>query len=94
MEYFHLFGYAAAVLTTVAFLPQVIKTWKQKSAKDISLGMYIIFISGVTCWFIYGVLLENLPMILANVVTLILAGFVLYFKLTYDKNEKEHGNNS
>ncbi|MDZ7691728.1 MAG: SemiSWEET transporter [Balneolaceae bacterium] len=77
-------GLLAGTLTTIAFVPQVIKTWKSKSAKDLSLGMYLIFCSGVVLWFIYGILTSDLPVMLANGVTLVLAMSILYFKLVYD----------
>lgn len=77
-------GLLAGALTTIAFLPQAIKTWKTKSAKDISLGMYLIFCTGVILWLIYGILISDLPVILANSVTLVFALSILYFKLAYD----------
>lgn len=77
-------GLLAGALTTIAFLPQAIKTWKTKSAKDISLGMYLIFTTGVMLWLIYGILISDLPVILANAVTLVFALSILYFKLTYN----------
>lgn len=76
-------GLTAATLTTVAFVPQVLKTWRSKSAKDLSLGMYLIFTSGIILWLIYGILIEDIPIIAANVVTLTLALTILYFKLFY-----------
>ena len=76
-------GLVAASLTTVAFIPQVHKTWKTKSAKDLSLGMYLIFTSGVILWLIYGILKEDIPIIAANVVTLSLTLVLLYFKIFY-----------
>ena len=76
-------GLVAAGLTTVAFVPQVHKTWKTKSAKDLSLGMYLIFTSGVILWLIYGILKSDIPIIAANVVTLSLTIVLLYFKIFY-----------
>ncbi len=76
-------GLVAAGLTTVAFIPQVHKTWKTKSAKDLSLGMYLIFTGGVILWLIYGILKEDIPIIAANVVTLSLTLILLYFKIFY-----------
>lgn len=78
-----LLGLAAASLTTIAFVPQVLKTWKSKSAKDLSLGMYLIFTTGVILWLIYGILKPDLPIIVANVVTLSLTLVLLYFKVFY-----------
>jgi MtN3 and saliva related transmembrane protein len=76
-------GYIAGLLTTVAFLPQVIKTWETKSARDLSLGMFSIFCTGVLLWLIYGILLKDFPIIIANSATLILASTLLYFKIKY-----------
>ena len=83
MEIYTLIGLAAGFCTTVAFLPQVIKTWKSKSAKDLSLGMYLIFCTGVLLWLTYGILISDLPIILTNVATLTLALSILFFKLSY-----------
>ena len=76
-------GLFAGSLTTIAFLPQVIKTWKSRSAKDLSLGMFSIFTLGVALWLAYGILINDLPVILANVVTLILASTLLFFKIRW-----------
>jgi MtN3 and saliva related transmembrane protein len=76
-------GLLAGTLTTIAFLPQVIKTWTSRSAKDLSLGMLGAFSAGVLLWLIYGFLIDSLPIILANAVTLILACANLVLKLKY-----------
>jgi MtN3 and saliva related transmembrane protein len=76
-------GFVAGVLTTAAFIPQVLKIWKTRSARDISLGMYTAFTSGVVLWLVYGVVLGSMPIILANVFTLVLALAVLVMKLRY-----------
>lgn len=76
-------GLLAGSLTTVAFLPQVIKTWKSRSAKDLSLGMFSIFTLGVALWLAYGILINDLPVIMANIVTLFLASTLLFFKLKW-----------
>ncbi|GIV59136.1 MAG: sugar transporter SemiSWEET [Rhodothermaceae bacterium] len=65
-------GLVAAACTTVAFLPQVVKNWRTKSAGDLSFGMFGLFTIGVVLWLVYGVLIENLPIIAANMVTLVL----------------------
>lgn len=75
-------GMLAAILTTVAFVPQVIKTWRTRSTADISLGMFVILVAGVAAWLIYGLLIGDAPLVLANGVTLMLAGTILFFKLT------------
>lgn len=76
-------GYVAGTLTTIAFVPQVVKTWKSKSASDISLGMFVTFCAGVFLWLVYGFLLGSPPIIAANVATLILAMIILFLKLKY-----------
>lgn len=83
MNAISLLGLLAGSFTTIAFLPQVLKTWKSRSAKDLSLGMFSIFTIGVGLWLTYGLLINDLPVILANVVTLILASILLYFKLSW-----------
>ncbi len=76
-------GLIAAVLTTAAFLPQVYKTWKSKSADGLSLAMYLVFFTGIVLWLIYGIHLNSLAMIIANSVTGVLTVILIYFKLTY-----------
>ena len=77
-------GLIAGVLTTAAFVPQVYKTWKSRSAKDLSLGMFLVFVTGVALWLCYGIVLQNTPIIMANAVTLVLTSFLLYFKMTFE----------
>ena len=76
-------GFFAAFCTTIAFLPQAVKVWKTKSTKDISLHMFVIFTIGVFSWLVYGIIISDLPVILANAVTLILSLFILVCKLIY-----------
>jgi MtN3 and saliva related transmembrane protein len=78
-----LVGSLAAFLTTVAFVPQVLKIWRSRSAKDISLPMYVVFTIGVALWLVYGVLLGATPIIIANFVTLLLSVAVLIMKLRW-----------
>lgn len=78
-----LLGLGAGSLTTLAFVPQVLKTWRSKSGNDISLGMFLLFSSGVLLWLIYGLLIGALPVILANGVTLLLSVAILVLKLRY-----------
>ena len=77
------FGYIAAFLTTFSFLPQAIKTIKEKDTKSISLVMYLMFTVGVFCWLLYGIFTKDLPLLLANLVTFILAVIILSLKLKY-----------
>lgn len=76
-------GFIAATLTTLAYLPQVIKTWKSKSAADLSLGLFSILTTGVFLWLVYGIMIGNGPIIASNIITLLLTGSMLYFKLRY-----------
>ncbi len=78
-----LFGYLAAALTTISFVPQVMQVWRSKHTKDISLGMYSIFTLGIVVWLIYGLMLGSWPIIIANSITIVLAGSVLAMKLKY-----------
>jgi MtN3 and saliva related transmembrane protein len=76
-------GLAAAFCTTIAYLPQVLKAWRSKSTADISLGMFTLMVTGVTLWLVYGWLLSDLPLILANAITLALVGSILLLKLRH-----------
>jgi len=76
-------GFFAAFCTTVAFVPQAIKVYKTKSTKDISLYMFLIFTIGVFSWLVYGLILSDLPLVIANAVTLILSLFILFYKLKF-----------
>lgn len=76
-------GILAGFLTTISFLPQVVHTFKTKSTRDISLGMFSTFCLGVFLWLVYGVMIDSLPVILANSVTLVFALMILAMKLKY-----------
>lgn len=76
-------GFLAAILTTGAYIPQVIKIWKTKTADGVSLSMYWVMLTGVSLWGIYGILIESYPIILANVITLILLVTIIIFKLKH-----------
>jgi len=78
-----IFGFIAALLTTAAFLPQLIKTWQTKSAEDISLIMLILFLIGVLCWIIYGWQIKSYPILTANIITFLLNMSILILKLIY-----------
>jgi MtN3 and saliva related transmembrane protein len=83
MDWITLLGLLAGSLTTIAFLPQVLKTWKTKSTEDISALMFITFCLGLFLWLIYGLLIRSLPIILANAVTLMFSSIILYFKFRF-----------
>ncbi len=78
-----LVGYAAATLTTLAFIPQTLQSWRTRDLSGVSLGMYSLFTLGVALWLLYGVVLESWPIIIANAITLALAGTVLFLKLRH-----------
>jgi MtN3 and saliva related transmembrane protein len=78
-----LLGYAAAALTTSAFAPQTLRTIRTRDTKGISLWMYVILTSGIALWLLYGLAARSWPIILANAVTLPLAGTILVLKLRY-----------
>ena len=84
-----LLGLIAGTLTTLAFLPQVIKTWKSRSAKDISLGMFLLFSAGVALWLVYGIQLGAVPIIAANGVTLLLSLAILGMKFWFGWRETQ-----
>lgn len=78
-----LLGFAAATCTTVAYAPQFIKVWKTRSARDISLGMFLVTVLGLALWLIYGLLSGDAPLVAANAVTMLLASGILFMKLKY-----------
>jgi MtN3 and saliva related transmembrane protein len=83
MNEIDLLGLFAGTLTTVAFVPQVIKTWQSKSANDVSLGMFLLFSLGLILWLLYGIAIHSTPVIVANAVTLVLTGIILVLKICY-----------
>ena len=78
-------GFLAGALTTIAFVPQALKIYTSKSGKDVSARMLLIFSAGLILWLIYGIMIESLPVILANVVTLILSGTIIALKIRYSR---------
>ncbi|UPT65304.1 MAG: SemiSWEET transporter [Sphingobacteriales bacterium JAD_PAG50586_3] len=76
-------GHVAAFLTTVSFVPQVVRVVQTKSTKDISLGMFLLMASGVTLWLIYGLMIMQWPLIMCNGATILLVMVILYYKLRY-----------
>ncbi|GAB3727813.1 SemiSWEET transporter [Luteimonas pelagia] len=76
-------GYVAATLTTLAFVPQAMKTIRTRDTRSISLGMYVVFTIGIAFWLLYGIVLHSWPMIIANVVTFALSATILGLKLRH-----------
>ena len=83
-----LVGYLAAFFTTIAFIPQAYKVFKTNQTKDLSLSLFLIFSLGVLMWLIYGIMLNSIPMIVANVITLSLSLYILYKKIKREYLEK------
>lgn len=84
METVDIFGFIAAILTTSAFLPQVIKTIREKNTKSLSLPMYLILTSGLLLWLTYGILIKDWALIIANSITGLLALIILLAIIKYD----------
>ncbi|TXI45627.1 MAG: hypothetical protein E6Q50_16070 [Lysobacter sp.] len=76
-------GYVAAAMTTLAFVPQAVKTIRTKDTRSISLGMYVVFTAGIAMWLVYGIALNSMPMILSNIVTFLLSATILAMKLKH-----------
>jgi MtN3 and saliva related transmembrane protein len=78
-------GLIAGALTTLAYVPQVVKVWRSRSARDISLGMFLLMNCGIALWLVYGLLIGSPGLIAANIVTLGLTAAVLIAKLKFDR---------
>ena len=78
-----LVGFIAAACTTVSFLPQVIKSWKTKETKDLSLPMCVLLTTGIILWLVYGIVRQDPPVIIANIVSGLLTGSLLFLKIRY-----------
>ena len=88
LNYIDFVGFLAAFLTTIAFLPQLYKTWKTKSADDVSLIMLIVFLTGLICWIIYGLKINSVPILIANIITFIFNLSILILKINYSKTNE------
>ena len=84
MDALTIIGLVAAACTTISFLPQAIRTIKTKHTKDLSLAMYLIFTTGIFLWLIYGILVQDLPLIIANIITFLFALTILILKIKYN----------
>jgi len=82
-------GLMAAACTTISFIPQAFRLWQTKSGKDISFGMFFIFSTGVVCWLIYGIAIKDLPIILANTLTLVLCLSIIVMKFHYGNSPRQ-----
>lgn len=83
MRYVTLIGSIAAFCTTISFLPQVLKVYRTKHTRDLSLPMYVLFLFGVMMWLHYGFLTDSLPIIIANAVTFFLCGYIIWMKIKH-----------
>ena len=83
METVVLVGYIAGTLTTISFVPQVLRAWKLKETRDLSLAMLLLFAAGIVLWTVYGVWTGSLPIIAANAVTFLLLVLLLWLKVKY-----------
>jgi MtN3 and saliva related transmembrane protein len=81
MSFSETVGLVAGALTTVSFVPQVIKTWRTRSAGDFSLPMLLLFVAGIALWLAYGLMAQAWPVIYANAITLVLSAYILVVKL-------------
>ncbi len=83
MDWIFNIGIGAAICTTASFLPQAIQTIRTRNTSAISVEMYTLFTFGTLFWLIYGLASSNIPIIIANAITLVLASVILYYKLRY-----------
>ena len=83
MDTITIVGCCAGTLTTISFVPQVIRTWNLKETKDFSLAMLLLFAAGILLWTAYGVWINSIPIIAANTVTFGLVLFLLWMKIKY-----------
>lgn len=82
-------GLAAGAMTTCAFVPQVLQTWRSRQVRDISLAMYLVLASGVASWIVYGLFIDSLAVVAANMVTFVLVCAVLGMKLAWTKRTSD-----
>ena len=83
------FGTAAAVLSTAAFIPQVVKTWQTRKAEDVSYALLVAFCSGCLCWVVYGFLIQAYAVFVANLITLSLNLVILGLKFSFERSSSE-----
>ena len=83
MNLISVLGLAAAACTTLAYVPQVVRSWRTRATRDISLGMFLVMTTGVLLWLVYGLLIRDLPLVLANGVTLLLSLTILVLKIRH-----------
>jgi MtN3 and saliva related transmembrane protein len=84
MDYIEIIGIVAGILTSIAFIPQIVRIRKTKSTKDLSWSMFLVFTVGIILWLIYGAMINEFPVILANVITLVFCLTILFYKFKYN----------
>lgn len=82
---YEIIGFIAAILTTSSFIPQLVKVWKSKSSKGVSVSMYLVMLSGVILWGVYGYLIGSKSVLIANAITALLQGSILFMLLNSRK---------
>lgn len=83
MDIKNIVGIAGSIFSSVSFLPQVIKLWKTRSAKDLSMMTLLFLILNVSTWLTYGILINDFPIIITNIIVLSMVLLMVYFKLTF-----------
>jgi MtN3 and saliva related transmembrane protein len=81
-------GFVAGLFSTVSFIPQVYKTYKTKSAKDVSMPMFIIYSISVFLWIIYGIWVSSTPIWTCNIIVFVLALIQVFLKIKYDRQKR------
>lgn len=89
--FYHIIGYGASILSTIAFLPQAIYVIRTRDTNSISLATYAIFVTSVLLWFIYGILLKDVPIIFSNIICVFLGGIILTYKVMDVYTKKKRG---
>ena len=83
MDVTSIIGFIAAFFTTISYIPQLIKVMRSKSTEDLSLTTFLLLFLGLCLWLVYGILLKNFPLIIANVITLFFISLILIHKIKY-----------
>lgn len=83
MKLAEILGLAAGTITSITFLPQVIRIWKTRSVKDISMLMMVLLVLGTSCWLTYGLLMKDTAIIYTNIMVMAMSLIMFYFKIKY-----------
>lgn len=82
-------GFLAGAMTTLSFLPQALQTYKTRRTDDLSLGLFSLMTAGVACWFVYGLMIDDLPMIIFNSLTFVMSGYIFFVKISNVRSGKD-----